>query len=159
MFFNIKYCARQIFFVTLHPRFNIFNITRTFFARSQPTKEHLTTEQQEGFMVIDFPNMPVEVIQAFKGGEREISLQTFTDEHHKIMHGILVPGASIGLHKHETNDEVLFVLSGHGTILEDGKATPLLHGQCTYCPKGHEHSLINTSEETDLEFFAVVSEL
>lgn len=107
-------------------------------------------------MIIDFPNMPVEVIPQFKGGEKELSVQTFFDGVNKIMHGILIPGASIGLHTHEENSEILFVLAGKGTILEDGEEKVLRHGQCTYCPKGHSHSLINTSEDRDLEFYAVV---
>ena len=107
-------------------------------------------------MLVDFPNMPVEVVPSFKGGEKEISLQSFSDEHNKILHGILIPGASIGLHRHEGNSEVLFVLSGHGVVIEDGVEHVLRHGQCTYCEEGHEHSVVNTSEDEDLEFFAVI---
>jgi len=109
-------------------------------------------------MIIDFPNMPVQVLPAFKGGEKEFSAQMFFDGTNRIMHGVLIPGASIGPHTHETNSEILFVLSGHGLILEDGVLTELHKGQCTYCPKGHSHSLINTSAEEDLEFYAVVPE-
>lgn len=109
-------------------------------------------------MIIDFPDMPVSVLPNFKGGEKELSAQMFFDGTNRIMHGILIPGASIGLHTHETNSEILFVLAGHGTILEDGVESPLHVGQCTYCPKGHAHSLINSSEDEDLEFYAVVPE-
>ena len=82
----------------------------------------------------------------------------FFDGTNRILHGILVPGASIGMHTHETNSEILFVLAGHGTLIEDGVSHPIHLGQCTYCPKGHTHSLINTSEEQDLEFYAVIPE-
>lgn len=107
-------------------------------------------------MIIDFPNMPVEVLPSFKGGEKELSLQSFDDGKNKIMHGILMPGASIGLHKHEQDSEILFVLSGKGLLIDDGKELKIVHGQCAYCPVGHEHSLINSSEDTDLEYYAVV---
>ena len=51
--------------------------------------------------------------------------------------------------------EIIYILSGHGTVDDDGTLCPLKPGDCTYCPKGHAHSLMNTGEE-DLVFFAVV---
>lgn len=109
-------------------------------------------------MIIDFPNLPMESYPSFKGGEKELSAQMFFDGTNRILHGILEPGASIGMHTHETNSEILFVSAGHGTIIEDGVASPIHVGQCTYCPKGHTHSLVNSSEDQDLEFYAVVPE-
>ncbi|MBQ0035265.1 MAG: cupin domain-containing protein [Bacteroidales bacterium] len=109
-------------------------------------------------MILDFPNLPMESFPAFKGGEKELSAQMFFDGVNRILHGVLIPGASIGMHTHETNSEVIFVVAGHGTIIEDGEPHFIHIGQCTYCPKGHTHSLVNTSEEEDLEFYAVVPE-
>ena len=42
-------------------------------------------------------------------------------------------------------------------MIDDGSAKELSAGMCHYCPMGHEHSLINDSDE-DLIFFAVVPE-
>ena len=106
-------------------------------------------------MTIDFNTMEATVIPNFKGGEKEISAQMFWDGTNRIMKGILIPSASIGEHQHETNSEILFVLSGEGTIIDDGVSTLITAGQCTYCPKGHSHSLVNTGTE-DLVFFAAV---
>ena len=107
-------------------------------------------------MILDFPNLPMESFPAFKGGEKELSAQMFFDGVNRILHGILVPGASIGMHQHITDCEVLFIVAGHGTIIEDGVSSHVHLGQCVYCPKGHTHSLINSSEEQDLEFYAAV---
>lgn len=109
-------------------------------------------------MIIDFSIMPVEEKPHFNGGEKEFSVQMFNDGACKIMHGVLVPGASIGLHTHTTNSEILFLVAGKGTLLDDGERKTLLPGQCAYCPKGHSHSLINESEDTDVEFYACVPE-
>lgn len=109
-------------------------------------------------MILDFPNLPMESFPAFKGGEKELSAQMFFDGTNRIIHGILIPGASIGMHTHETNSETLFIVAGHGMVIDDGVERPVHLGQCVYCPKGHTHSLINTSEEGDLEFYAVVPE-
>ncbi len=101
--------------------------------------------------------MEVSVIPHFKGGEKEMSAQMFFDGSNRILHGVLAPGASIGEHKHETNSEILFVVKGCGTLHDDGVATAITAGQCAYCPKGHSHMLVNTSD-ADLEFYAAVPE-
>jgi quercetin dioxygenase-like cupin family protein len=107
-------------------------------------------------MIIDFPNMNVQALPNFKGGEKELSAQIFDDGKCKIMHAILIPGASIGLHTHEGSAEVIFILSGNGTLLDDGETKTIRAGQAAYCPEGHNHSLINTDETQDLEFYACV---
>lgn len=106
-------------------------------------------------MTLDYNTMEVSVIPNFKGGEKEIRAQMFWDGTNRILKGLLVPGASIGEHTHDVNSEILYVLKGEGTIIDDGVSSPIKAGQCTYCPKGHSHSLVNTSN-ADLEFFAVV---
>lgn len=106
-------------------------------------------------MTIDFNTMDWAAFPNFKGGEKELSAKMFWDGTNRIMKGKLIPGASIGLHTHETNSEILFVLEGEGTIIDDGVNSPIVSGQCTYCPKGHSHSLVNTGE-ADLIFFACV---
>ncbi|MBQ0080566.1 MAG: cupin domain-containing protein [Alistipes sp.] len=107
-------------------------------------------------MIIDFNSMDVVTIDNFKGGLKQIRTQMFFDGVNRIMHGTLEAGASIGEHTHEINSEVIFILSGKGTIIEDGEAKPIVAGQCTYCPKGHRHSLVNSSSE-DLDFYCVVA--
>jgi mannose-6-phosphate isomerase-like protein (cupin superfamily) len=102
--------------------------------------------------------MNVESRPNFKGGEKELSVQMFDDGMCKIMHGILIPGASIGLHTHDTNSEILFVVAGNCTLIDDGETKQIRAGQCAYYPKGHNHSLINTDENADLEFYATVPE-
>lgn len=108
-------------------------------------------------MLIDFEKIPEKAIPNFKGGEKEFRVRMFDDGDNKIMKGRLVPGASIGLHTHDGNCEIVFVLSGKGKMLCDGVYETLSAGSCTYCPNGHEHSLINYGSE-DLVFYAVVSE-
>ena len=108
-------------------------------------------------MLIEFDKIETAVIPHMRGGEKTVSAQMFTDSMGKIMRGRLIPGASIGLHTHETSSEVIYVLSGSGKVLCGGGYEPLTAGACHYCPKGQEHSLINDSGQ-DLVFFAVVPE-
>lgn len=111
-------------------------------------------------MLIEFDKMETTVISHMRGGEKQVSAKLYTDPLGKIMRGTLIPGASIGLHTHEASSETIYILSGTGKVLCDGVYEPLSAGSCHYCPKGHEHSLINDSAEggEDLIFFAVVPE-
>ena len=108
-------------------------------------------------MLIDFDAMETTVIPHMRGGEKEMAAQMHTDTMNKIMRGRLIPGATVGLHTHETNSEIIYILSGTGKVLYDGVYEPLSAGSCHYCPKGHGHSLQNTGP-LPLEFFAVVPE-
>lgn len=107
-------------------------------------------------MVIDLNKLPIKTMVNFNGGEKELSAHMFIDEAgNKIFFGKLIPGASIGLHTHETSCEVIYILKGKGKVLYQDEELEVSAGLCHYCPKGHAHSLINNSEE-DLDFFAVV---
>ena len=106
-------------------------------------------------MIIDFKNMEEQILPNFKGGEKAYAVKKFTDDRNMIMHGRLVSGASIGLHTHEGNCEMFYIIEGTGKVLMDGEYERVEAGVCHYCPKGHTHSLINDSD-SDLVFFAIV---
>ena len=106
-------------------------------------------------MRIDFDKLETTVASNFRGGEKEVSMQSYSDNNNKIMRGKLIPGASIGPHPHETSSEIIYILSGRGKVLCDGVYEPVSVGTCHYCPKGEEHSIQNTGAE-DLVLFTVV---
>ena len=108
-------------------------------------------------MLISFDRMNDTVLEQFKGGEGTFAPKMFSDEHNKIMRGRLLPHSSIGLHTHQGNSEVIFILSGTGKVLYEGEYIPLKAGDCHYCPMGCAHSLINDTD-TELLFYAVVAE-
>lgn len=108
-------------------------------------------------MIINFGDMSKTVIKNFKGGELELSAKMFTDDKNKILLGKLIPGATIGLHTHETSSEIIYILSGKGKIMYEGEYSLLCEGMCHYCKIGKSHSLINDSD-SDLVFFAVIPE-
>lgn len=108
-------------------------------------------------MLIDFASIPVSILPNMKGGEKHLQAHMHVDELVRIMRGKLIPGASIGLHTHETNSEIIYILSGAGKIIFDGVCEPVAAGSCHYCPKGHAHTFINDGG-ADLEFLAVIPE-
>lgn len=106
-------------------------------------------------MIIKFDEMEEKSLPSFQGGEGVFYARMFVDEKIKILKGKLVPGATIGLHRHIPTSEVIFILSGTGTAFCEGEKEILHAGDCHYCPKGSEHTLKNLGDE-DLLFYAVV---
>ena len=109
-------------------------------------------------MLIDLNTMEEQCIPNFKGGEIAYNVKMYTDDTNKVMKGRLVPGASIGYHTHEEDAEIIFILSGHGTVKNDDGECPANPGEAHLCAKGRSHSLINTGNE-DLIFYAVVAKV
>ena len=106
-------------------------------------------------MIIKFDEIKEKELQAFHGGEGALSANMFVDEKNKILRGKLVPGATVGMHRHIPSSEIIFILSGEAKAVCDGVEEILASGDCHYCPQGSEHSLENIGGE-DLRFFAVV---
>ena len=115
-------------------------------------------------MIIKLDEIALSTIPAFKGGDKEFRTNMYFDGRNRLFKGLLIPGASIGVHTHEDSCETIFILSGKGRLYEKGPAAEDLPeykdvtaGDCLYCPKGHTHSLMNPdSSESDLFFYAVV---
>lgn len=108
-------------------------------------------------MIIDFSKIETSILNNFKGGEKAYHAKMYTDENNKIMKGLLIPGASIGLHTHGTSSEIIYIIEGTGTLIYDDTTETVTEGCCHYCPKGHTHSLMNKGDK-DLIFIAVVPE-
>jgi uncharacterized cupin superfamily protein len=85
-------------------------------------------------MLIDFANIQEDVIPNMLGGQGDFCHKKFQDDAMKVMQGRLAPGASLGLHTHETNCEVIYIISGSGRVLCDGVYEDLPCGSTHYCP-------------------------
>ena len=107
--------------------------------------------------MIDFQNMPATILPQFKGGEGQMVAKMVNDDLNRILYATLAPGHSIGYHSHDTSSEIMYFLSGKGTVKTDGVAETVSAGLCHYCLKGSAHTLLNDGDE-DLVFFAVVPE-
>ncbi len=68
---------------------------------------------------------------------------------------VIPPGAGIGSHPHEKEDEVYIITRGTG-ILDDGSTeTRVDAGDAVLTGKGESHAIRNDGSE-DLEFIAVI---
>lgn len=69
----------------------------------------------------------------------------------------LMPGDSVGLHRHEGNEDSYLIVSGTATYTDtDGSQYEVKEGDMTICRSGHSHAISN-SGTTPLIFFAVLS--
>ena len=107
-------------------------------------------------MIIKENEIALSHLENFKGGEKHLEAQMYFDGTNRILtRARLIPGASIGMHTHEDSCEVIFILEGCGSLLEEGTKQAVQAGDCLYCPQGGSHSLMNDSD-ADLIFCAVV---
>ena len=103
-------------------------------------------------MKIELVNREYEIKDNFNGGNKYFKVKTFNDGLNKIMKGLLIPGSSIGLHTHIDSSEIIYIISGSGKKICEGKEERLHEGDVHYCKKGSSHTFINDSNE-DLIFF------
>lgn len=108
-------------------------------------------------MRIDFNQIDEMTVPGMNGGSGEMSAKMHRGANGKIIPARIHPGGSIGMHAHETSDDINFVLSGAGMATCDGVEEPLSSGVCHVCPKGSSHSIVNTGDE-DLCLLTVVVE-
>jgi mannose-6-phosphate isomerase-like protein (cupin superfamily) len=57
------------------------------------------------------------------------------------------PGGMVPEHKHETEEEVMFFISGKGKFVTEDEEIPLEPGVCVYNPPGGKHKIVNTGDE------------
>ena len=88
-------------------------------------------------MVIDFEKIAEAHLEGFKGGQGKLDTRNYVDDKVKIMYSTLRPGASTGLHTHEGNCEIIYVVH--------------------YCPMNHAHYMENLTDH-DLVYLAIVPE-
>ncbi len=68
---------------------------------------------------------------------------------------IIPPGAGIGPHCHEREDELFVVVSGEGVVEEDGRAVRVAAGDAVLTGRGGTHAVRNESN-APLEMLAVI---
>ena len=108
-------------------------------------------------MRIDFDETDERRIPGMNGGTGEMSAKLYMDDLRRIIPCKIHVGGSIGMHRHETSDDINYIISGVGMAHCNGQEEALSAGVCHICPKGSEHSIINTGTE-DLVMLTVVVE-
>lgn len=68
---------------------------------------------------------------------------------------LLKPGCSLGYHQHNGETETYYILSGEGTMNDNGQTTTVKAGDVIFTADGEFHSIENTGS-ADLEFIALI---
>ena len=102
-----------------------------------------------------------EVREKMRGGEGKVTVQHYFDKSEFGANArlcaklILPPGAGIGMHRHDSEDEVYIVVSGSG-VLDDGQIqTRVSVGDSVLTGDGQSHAIRNDGAQ-DLELAAII---
>lgn len=86
-------------------------------------------------MLIGFNKAKEITVPGMNNGTGTMTAKMYMDEQGKIISCAIHKGGSIGLHKHETGDDINYVLSGTGKAICDGQEELLSAGTCHICKK------------------------
>ena len=106
-------------------------------------------------MKIDFNEMKKTTFPGMNGGTGMMTARMYNDEKYRIIPTAIHSGGSIGLHTQDSGDDLNYIISGTGKAVCDGAEEELKAGVMHICPKGSEHTIINTGDD-DLVMLTVV---
>ena len=111
-------------------------------------------------MVIQRKEMKTEVKERMREGDGSASITYLLDTENEkntrmLAEVTLNPGCSIGYHRHDSETEYYFILSGTGTVNDDGKEVQVKQGDSVITGNGASHSIKN-SGSVPLVFHAVI---
>ena len=111
-------------------------------------------------MVNQRATMKTETREKMRGGEGSVGLVHLvdceTEKNVRMMAEMtLQPGCGIGTHSHETETEYYIILSGNGTVNDNGTDVPVKAGDVMVTGNGASHSISNTGN-VPLVFQAIV---
>ena len=112
------------------------------------------------FMVIQRNEMKGEDKEKMRDGKGSTHLTYLVDSNTQknarmFAEIILNPGCSIGYHQHDSETEYYFILSGIGTVNDDGTEVEVKQGDSIITGNGASHSIKNTGS-VPLTFHAIV---
>lgn len=112
-------------------------------------------------MIRKHAELQIDVHKEFRGGKGSVTLEHFMDLQMANGAGrlfaqtIIPPGSSVGLHKHEGDSEVYYILEGKALVNDNGTETELGAGDINFCPDGGSHAIENIGD-TDLRYIAII---
>jgi len=111
-------------------------------------------------MIIRRNEMKNEIREQMRGGNGSTQLTHLVDCEKEtnvrlLAEMTLAPGASIGNHSHESEAEYFLILSGSGTVNDNGVDTLVNAGDVVITKDGASHNIANTGN-VPLVFHAVI---
>ena len=112
-------------------------------------------------MIQKSSQMETEVRENMRGGKGKVEIthvlkqSQLTGKCRLVGKITLKPGCSIGLHPHENEEEIYYILKGKALVDDNGAMSELGEGDVILTGGGASHSVENISDET-LEIFAFI---
>lgn len=104
-------------------------------------------------MISPFETQASETRSAMRGGPGNVQLRHYFQRSDFVAKVRLCceltvpPGAGVGSHAHEGEDEIFIIQQGRGIINENGKECEVAVGDAILTGKGAVHSVLNNGEE------------
>ena len=98
-------------------------------------------------MQIDFNDINELTMPGMNNGTGQMTVRMYNDDKYRIIPTIIHAGGSIGLHTQNSGDDLNYIISGTGKAICDGVEEKLSAGVMHICPKGSEHTIINTGDD------------
>lgn len=112
-------------------------------------------------MLASFNESQKQEILNMRGGEGKVFIEKLvpTLAHMKMYARITIPsGSSIGFHFHESDEEMMYVLSGSGVITAGSEKITINEGTINITKQNESHAIKNVFLE-DLILLAVINEI
>ena len=111
-------------------------------------------------MIIHRKEMKTEIKEKMRDGEGTANLTYLLDgntqKNARLFAEItLNPGCSIGYHRHDSETEYYFILSGVGIVNDNGREVEVSQGDSIITGNGASHSIMNTGS-VPLLFLAII---
>ncbi|MDD3348253.1 MAG: cupin domain-containing protein [Bacilli bacterium] len=112
-------------------------------------------------MLTSFNKEKQQEVLNMRGGEGRVFIEKLEPRlHHMKMYArIVIPaGSSIGFHFHETDEEMVYVLSGKGEVTMGEQKMIMNEGAINITKQSESHSIKNIFSE-DLVLLAIINEI
>jgi len=112
-------------------------------------------------MIRKHSELKIDQLTDFRGGKGPLIMEHFMDQAMAMGAGrlfvrsVVPPGSSIGLHKHEGDSELYYILSGKALANDNGTLVEIGPGDTQFCPDGSSHGIENIGTE-DLIYIAII---
>lgn len=88
-------------------------------------------------------------------GTKLLDMEQLQGKGRLFSRSIIKPGCSLGFHQHNGDAETYYILSGEGTVNDNGTMVTVTAGDVVFTGDGESHSMENTGT-TDLEYIALI---
>jgi mannose-6-phosphate isomerase-like protein (cupin superfamily) len=112
--------------------------------------------------LLRYPNeMEIELAEKLRGGSGTVNNRHLFKKEELIAKSRLVAvttlpvSSSIGFHRHEKEEEIYYIISGKGEVIDEDQIKEIYPGCAMLTGNGKGHSIVNTGNEP-LVFLAII---